>query len=176
MAVNLLDFITSTNDTFATKAQNLARCWRLGMTSCKGENDLIAVGMYLKVLSTDLTDYNFTTTEIRSIIDSIVNIYNITNVTIEESDIITYITNTDINNVYIQNTYIDPEEYVVSYSGTGSFTVTVNHPFAKYGVTVIVTDTTGVRTRVEAGITETNENTVVVSFASDSTGTITIKP
>jgi hypothetical protein len=65
--------------------------------------------------------------------------------------------------------------YTMSYSGIGEFTVTVPHGLDKYNCTVVVTDTsTGTRVRKEVGITETDVDTIVLSFSNDSSGDITV--
>jgi len=175
VAVNLLDFLYDTNDVFATKAQNLVRCWRVGITNCLTETDLVVYTMYAKLLSTDLTDYNITSEEVINVMNSIVNIFNITNVSIDNSTTINYITNSTINEIYVTNIINQIPTYTTTYTGVGAFTITVVHGLGKYNPTVIVTDTsTGSRIRVEVGIVETDNNTVVLSFSSDSSGDITI--
>ena len=171
MVVSLLDFLYDTNDEFATKVENLIKCWRVGISSCSNENDLVIYNMYAKLLSTDLTDYNITPTEIIDIMNNIVNIFNISNVIITEGDVINYITNSTTNIVY--NTVIVNEvpSYPGIYTGIDEFTVSINHRLNKFNPTVIVTDTsTGTRIRVEVGITEIDANNITLSFASTSSG------
>lgn len=175
MAVSLLDFIYGTNEVLAEKAYNLIKCWRIGIKSCTNEADLVVLSMYMKFLTTDLTDYNITTAEVQNVINSIINIFNITNVVVEEGDIINYITNTTTNIVYNTTVINEAPSYTMNYSGVGIFTITVNHGLGKLNPTVIVTDTsTGSRVRIEVGITETDSNTIVLSFSSDSSGDITV--
>ena len=171
MAVNLLDFLYDTNDEFATKAQNLVRCWRVGITNCLTETDLVVYSMYAKFLSTDLTDYNITSEEVINVMNSIINIFNITNVAVDNSTTITYITNQTINNIYSETIINEVPSYSGTYAGIDVFDVAVNHGLNKFNPTIIVTDTsTGSRIRVEVGITEIDENNIVLSFASTSSG------
>lgn len=173
--ISLIDFLYGTNELLAEKAYNLVKCWRVGVTSCIAEADLIVLSMYMKFLSTDLTDYNITTTEVQNVINNIVNIFNINNIVVEEGDIINYITNTTTNIVYNTTVINQVASYSTTYAGVGEFTVNVNHGLSKYNCTVVVTDTsTGSRIRVEVGITETDSNNIVLSFSSDSSGEITV--
>jgi len=175
MAISLIDFLYGTNEVLAEKAYNLVKCWRVGVTSCIAEADLIVLSMYMKFLSTDLTDYNITVTEVQEVINNIVNIFNINNIVVEEGDIINYITNTTTNIVYNTTIINEVASYTTTYAGIGVFTVNVNHGLDKYNCTVVVTDTsTGSRIRVEVGIVETDTNNIVLSFSSDSSGEITI--
>jgi hypothetical protein len=171
VAVSLLDFLYDTNEDFAEKAYTLIKNWRVGITSCACETDLVIYTMYSKFLSTDLTDYGYTDDDIISVMNSIINIFNITNVVINEGDTITYITNTTTNIVYNTTIVYEAPSYSGVYSGVDEFTVTVNHNLNKTNPTVIVTDTaTGSRIRVEVGITETDANILVLSFSSTSSG------
>lgn len=176
MDVNLLDFLYDTNDEFATKAHNLIKCWRVGLKSCIAETDLVIYSMYAKLLSTDLTDYtSITTDDIIGIMNSVVNIFNITNIVVNAGDTITYITNNTTNIVYNTTTIYEAPSYSTTYSGVNAFDVTVTHGLNKFNPTVIVTDTsTGTRIRVEVGIVEISQNIVVISFSSTSSGDITI--
>ena len=170
----MIDFLYGTNETLTEKAYNLIKCWRVGVNSCHSETDLIVLSMYLKVLSTDLTDYNITTTEVRTIINHIINIFNITNVTVDDTDIINYITNTTVNNIYTTTTVEDVPKHFATYSGTGEFDVTVIHYLNTFNTDVKVTDTTSGRVRVTCGITEVDENTIVCHFVTDSAGEILV--
>ena len=176
MAVSMLDFIYGTNDTFAEKAFNLVKCWRIGIKSCINETDLVVLSMYMKVLETDLTDYNITSNEVRDIVNSIINIFNITNVVVEEGDIITYLTNNTYVTTYIDNsTIVDLPSYFTTYSVVGTQNLQVVHGLNKYNTTVTVTDTSGGgRVRVDVGIVEINENMIMLSFASTSAGEIKV--
>lgn len=172
MAVSLVDFLYGTNEAFAEKAYSLVKCWRVGIKSCKNEWDLIVLSMYLDVLTTDLTDYNITATEVRSIITSIINIFNITNVTIEEGDIISYITTNNIVNNYVTEIITEVPSYEGVYSGVNNFTVTVNHGLGQFNCNVVVTDTSGAsKVRVYPSITDIDEDTITLEFESTSSGT-----
>ena len=171
MAVSLLDFLYDTNEVFAEKAYNLIKCWRVGITNCLTETDLVVYSMYAKLLSTDLTDYNITSEEVITVMNSIVNIFNITNVTIDNSTVITYITNPTVTYVFTETIINEVPSYSGTYAGVDVFDVTVNHGLNKLNPTVIVTDTsTGSRIRVEVGITEVDANNIILSFASTSSG------
>lgn len=171
MAVSLLDFLYDTNDVFATKAENLLKCWRVGITSCLTETDLVVYSMYAKMLSTDLTDYNITSEEVIAVMNSVINIFNITNVTVDNSTVINYITNPTVTYVYTETIVNEIPSYSGTYTGSDAFDVTVIHGLNKFNPTVIVTDTsTGSRIRIEVGITEVDANTIVLSFASTSSG------
>ena len=176
MAVSLLDFLYDTNDEFATKAQNLLKRWRVGIKDTSTEMNLVVYSMYAKLLGTDLSDYStITTDDVITIMNNIVNIFNINNITYNAGDVITYITNNTTNIVYNNTVIFEAPSYYITYTGIGAFDVTVNHGLNKYNPTVIVTDTsTGSRIRVETGITETDKNTVVISFSSTSSGDITV--
>jgi len=175
VAVNLLEFLYDTNDDFATKVEKLIKNWRVGITSCLTETDLVVYSMYSKFLSTDLSDYSITTEEVLNVLNSIVNIFNITNVTINSGDTINYITNNTINNIYSTTVIYQAPSYTTTYSIADAGDITINHGLNKFNPTVTVTDTsTGSRIRVEVGITETSMNQVVLSFSSASSGDITI--
>ena len=176
MAVNLLEFLYDTNDQFAEKADKLVKKWRVGIASCLEETDLIVYSMYSKFLSTDLSDYaSITTQEVINVMNSIVNIFNITNVTINSGDVINYITNTTVNNIYSTTVIYQAPSYSTTYSIADAGDITINHGLNKFNPTVTVTDTaTGSRIRVEVGITEITANQIVLSFSSASSGDITI--
>lgn len=175
MAVNLLEFLYDTNDDFATKVEKLIKNWRVGITCCLTETDLVVYSMYSKFLSTDLSDYSITTQEVLNVMNSIVNIFNITNVTINSEDTINYITNNTINNIYSTTVIYQAPSYSTTYTIGSAGDITINHGLNKFNPTVTVTDTsTGSRIRVEVGITETSANQVVLSFSSASSGDITI--
>lgn len=172
MAVSLIDFLYGTNETFAEKAYSLVKCWRVGIKSCKNEWDLIVLSMYLDVLTTDLTDYNITATEVRTIINSIINIYLITSVTIEEGDIIQYIGGDTVITNYFPVTVVEVPSYEGIYSGVDNFTVTINHGLGQFNCNVVVTDTSGAsKVRVYPSITDTDEDTITLTFESTSSGT-----
>lgn len=175
MAVDIVDFLYSTNETLAERAYSLVKQWRVGIYSCTCETDLIVLSMYLDFLSTDLTDYNITATEVRGVINNIINIFNITNVTIDEGDIINYITTNNIVNNYVTEIVTEVPSYSGTYSGVGAFTVTINHGLGQTDCTVIVTDTSGAtKVRVYPSITETDSDTIVLGFDSTSSGTYKI--
>lgn len=171
VAVSLLDFLYGTNEVLAEKAYNLVKCWRVGIKSCKTEWDLIVLSMYLEVLSTDLTNYNITSGEVMGMINHILNIFNITNVVVNQSDVITYVTNTVVINNYVTEISVNVPRFSGTYSGVGAFTVTIAHNLDKYNCTVTVTDTSGAtRTRVYPDINEIDENTIELVFTSTSSG------
>lgn len=171
MAVNLLDFLYDTNNDFANKVESLIKGWRVGISCCTSETELLIYNMYARLLSTDLTDYNITSSEIIGIMNNIINIFNINNVVVNEGDTITYVTNTVTNVVYNTTIINEVPSYSGTYSGIGEFVVNVNHALNKLNPTVIVTDTsTGNRFRVEVGITEINADNIVLSFSSTSSG------
>ena len=176
MDANLIDFYAGTNQAYVNRVVHLIKHWRIGTQAnlCKVETDLNVVTMYFNFLQgVGSTGYGATSTQVTNVINNLITILQITNVTIDASTIINNVDNS-VTNYYVTDT----TEITVatgSYSGSDTFTVTIVHNLGKNYPTVEVFETSGIELiQVYPEVVVVDMNTVELNFTSTSSGKYSI--